>query len=34
MTDHLSAFHPGTDRQPWNKGKLIGAKPRLRVKHI
>jgi len=34
MTDHLSAFHPGTDRQPWNKGKLIGAKPPLRLKHI
>ncbi|RIA55687.1 tyrosine-type recombinase/integrase [Dichotomicrobium thermohalophilum] len=24
----------GTDRQPWNKGKLIGAKPSLRLKHI
>jgi hypothetical protein len=24
----------GTDRQPWNKGKLIGAKPPLRLKHI
>jgi len=34
MTDHLSAFHPGTDRQPWNKGNLIGAKPPLRLKHI
>jgi len=34
MTDHLSAFHSGTDRRPWNKGKLIGAKPPLRLKHI
>jgi hypothetical protein len=32
MPDHLSAFHSGTDRQPWNKGKLIGAKPPLRTK--
>ena len=34
MTDHFSAFPSGTDRQPWNKGKLIGAKPPLRLKHI
>ena len=24
--------HPG--RTPWNKGKLLGAKPRLRTKHV
>ena len=23
-----------TSRTPWNKGKLIGAKPRLRPKHV
>jgi hypothetical protein len=23
-----------TSRTPWNKGKLIGAKPRLRPKHF
>jgi len=34
MTDHLPLCHSGTDRQPWNKGKLIGAKPPLRLKHI
>ena len=34
MTDHFSAVHSGTDRRPWNKGKLIGAKPPLRLKHI
>jgi len=34
MTDHLPLSHSGTDRQPWNKGKLIGAKPPLRLKHI
>jgi hypothetical protein len=34
MTDHRSAFQPRAVRQPWNKGKLIGAKPSLRRKQI
>jgi len=34
MTDHRTLSRSGTDRQPWNKGKLIGAKPPLRLKHI
>ena len=25
---------PDTQRKPWNKGKLIGAKPPLRPKHV
>ena len=25
---------PATTRVPWNKGKLIGAKPPLRPKHV
>src|SRR5262249_44708797 len=25
---------PGTRREPWNKGKLIGQKPPLRPKHV
>ncbi|TMJ25247.1 MAG: integrase, partial [Alphaproteobacteria bacterium] len=27
-------FHSGLPREPWNKGKLIGAKPPLRPKHV
>jgi len=34
MIDHLSASHSGTDRQPWNKGKLIGVKLPLRPKAL
>jgi len=34
MTHAISTFHPKTGHQPWNKGKLIGAKPPLRLKHI
>ncbi|MFW6024593.1 MAG: tyrosine-type recombinase/integrase [Dichotomicrobium sp.] len=34
MTDHFSSSQSETDHQPWNKGKLIGAKPPLRLKHI
>jgi len=34
MTDQISLSRSGTDRQPWKKGKLIGAKPPLRLKHI
>jgi integrase len=32
MTDILSSFP--TKQVPWNKGKIIGAKPPLRPKHV
>ena len=34
MTDRPSSTYPNVDREPWNKGKLIGAKPPLRPKHV
>lgn len=34
MKRDLSTSHSGTGRQPRSKGKLIGAKPTLRLKHI
>jgi hypothetical protein len=34
MQDHIDAFSQGARREPWNKGKLIGAKPPLRPKHV
>jgi hypothetical protein len=27
-------FEPRPKREPWNKGRLIGAKPPLRPKHV
>ena len=33
-TDRPSATYPNVGRAPWNKGKLIGAKPPLRPKHV
>lgn len=33
MQDRVSAAHV-LQRVPWNKGKLIGAKPPLRPKHV
>ena len=30
----LTNFAPNTKRVPWNKGKLIGQKPPLRLKHV
>jgi len=33
MQDHVNAF-PAPKRVPWNKGKLTGAKPPLRPKHV
>lgn len=30
----MSATYPNANREPWNKGKLIGAKPPLRLKHV
>ncbi len=33
MQDQVNAF-PAPKRVPWNKGKLTGAKPPLRPKHV
>ena len=34
MIDQETDFLVRTRREPWNKGKLIGAKPPLRPKHV
>ena len=34
MQDHKNTDTIGFTRVPWNKGKLIGAKPPLRPKHV
>src|SRR5215813_12162423 len=34
MQDHLEPSPRTQHREPWNKGKLIGAKPPLRSKHV
>ena len=34
MPDNENCFSPAPRRTPWNKGKLIGAKPPLRPKHV
>src|SRR6266536_719083 len=34
MQDPTDANPPVSRRKPWNKGKLIGAKPPLRLKHV
>ena len=34
MQDHAQASLPTQHREPWNKGKLIGAKPPLCSKHV
>jgi integrase len=34
MQDHQNPVPAGPKRTPWNKGKLIGAKPPLRPKHV
>ena len=34
MNDTASPRAPASQRAPWNKGKLIGAKPPLRPKHV
>ena len=34
MTDVLSVIHAVSKRTPWNKGKIVGAKPPLRPKHV
>src|SRR5882724_4110039 len=34
MRDPIDAIPQASRRKPWNKGKLIGAKPPLRPKHV
>lgn len=34
MTEILSTVERASKRVPWNKGKIIGAKPPLRPKHV
>ena len=34
MQDDANLAIPTPKRAPWNKGKLIGAKPPLRQKHV
>src|SRR5881227_544717 len=34
MQDVENAFPTASKRMPWNKGKLTGAKPPLRPKHV
>jgi hypothetical protein len=34
MPDNEDCFSQTPRRTPWNKGKLIGAKPPLRPKHV
>ena len=34
MKDQRDLFESQSERRPWNKGKLIGAKPPLRPKHV
>src|SRR5438309_3248601 len=34
MQDHENSVPVAPRRTPWNKGKLIGAKPPLRPKHV
>jgi hypothetical protein len=34
MQAHEDFIPPAPTRMPWNKGKLIGAKPPLRPKHV
>jgi hypothetical protein len=34
MTTTVTSSPASPRRTPWNKGKLIGAKPPLRIKHV
>ena len=34
MTENFNPIYPNANREPWNKGKLIGSKPPLRPKHV
>ena len=34
MTKNYNPIYPNANREPWNKGKLIGPRPPLRPKHV
>ena len=34
MQDQVNATYTPLKRVPWNKGKVTGAKPPLRAKHV
>ena len=34
MSENFNPIYPNANREPWNKGKLIGPKPPLRPKHV
>ncbi|MGI9324892.1 MAG: tyrosine-type recombinase/integrase [Pseudomonadales bacterium] len=34
MTENFNSIYPNADREPWNKGLLIGPKPPQRPKHV
>jgi hypothetical protein len=34
MTEVLSTIENTSQHVPWNKGKIVGAKPPLRPKHV
>jgi hypothetical protein len=34
MQNPRDAIPQASHREPWNKGKLVGAKPPLRPKHV
>jgi hypothetical protein len=34
MQDHQAPADNSTRRTPWNKGKIVGAKPPLRPSHV
>ena len=34
MDTHVHSEHDNQVTEPWNKGKLTGAKPPLRPKHV
>ena len=34
MSENYNPIYPNANREPWNKGKLIGPKPPLRPKHV
>src|ERR1700738_3015019 len=34
MPDFIATTPQASPREPWNKGKLVGAKPPLRPKHV
>ena len=34
MQNPIDTVHESSWREPWNKGKLVGAKPPLRPKHV